>query len=74
MYLILPILQSNTRNNEAATSLGWDVPNAKRWSEIINKDETLCALDVLDGKGLSSDELAHCVDLLPDEFNIELTM
>lgn len=68
MYLILPAAEAHGRNNQEATKRGWKVPNAKYWSWQISVDETMCALDVGNGDGLTDDELVQCVETLPESF------
>lgn len=66
MYLILTITAAVKRNSKEATKRGWKVPNAAIWNSY--KNETMCALDVLDGEGLTDVELSECVNDLPIEF------
>jgi len=72
MHLILPTSEANARNSQEATKQGWNVPNAKYWSGVLNEDGSLCALNVLDGNGLTESELADCVNELPIDFLNEL--
>lgn len=66
MYLILPNKQATKRNQTEATKRGCR-GNTNEWWNYYTADD-LTALCVQDGDGLTDDELAQCVDELPDEF------
>ena len=66
MYLILPNDQAHQRNQHEAAKRGCGTVTTEWWAYYTADDMT--ALDVQDGDGLTDDELAQCVDELPDEF------
>ncbi len=74
MYLLFETYESaNQRNLQAITDLGWQNPeNPTRiiWEEIECTEGTYqgkWALDVLDGKYLTPEELSECVNNIYDE-------
>jgi len=62
MFLIFQTYEAaDARNRKAITDLNWPKgTTVKRWQEIevVNG----WALDVMDGNGLTEDELAECVN------------
>ena len=63
-YLILPTDQAEFRNWKAARDINCKPETVYRWSiSIVSETET--ALHVGDGDGLTAEELAQCVNELP---------
>ena len=70
MYLILPIKEAQTRNCTEAKNRGCDT-TTEWWDEIVSMKGDEVALIVKDGSGLSEEELADCVKVLPENFITE---
>ena len=65
MYLELPTLEAIERNQLEALKRGCSGTTDQWWAWSEFKDDTIRYLHVLDGKGLSPEEIAECVDNLP---------
>ena len=67
MYLIFDTHElAEVRNTQAITDLGWPQgTTTMRWA-YTDLEDSRCALDVEDGDGLSQEELAQCVNVLPE--------
>jgi hypothetical protein len=62
--------ERDTRNIVEAVKRGCDMITTKFWwSSIDEGDDSIFALDVKDGEGLTDAEIAQCVDQLPIETN-----
>ncbi len=66
MILILDKQEGLKRNSTEAVKRGCTSPTIYWWSWTELKDNKI-ALNVGDGDGLTKDELAQCVDELPNE-------
>jgi len=63
MYLELPTLEAIERNHEEAVKRGCSGTTLEWWA-CTQVDDNIY-LHVLDGDGLTPEELAECVDTLP---------
>lgn len=62
--------ERDTRNIVEAVKRGCDMITTKFWwSSIDEGDDSIFALDVKDGEGLTDAEIAQCVGQLPIETN-----
>ena len=75
MYLELPTPEAIERNHQEAVKRGCSGTTLEWWAWSAYDDDTIRYLNVLDGNGLSPEELAECVDTLPPQpqpqFNID---
>tara|TARA_R110000850_G_scaffold237305_1_gene362051 strand:+ start:357 stop:587 length:231 start_codon:yes stop_codon:yes gene_type:complete len=65
MYLRLPTSEAIERNQLEATKRGCSGTTDQWWAWSEYEDDTIRYLHVLDGDGLSPEEIAECVDNLP---------
>lgn len=71
MYLILPTEQAEARNAQEAQNRNCGDVTSKWWSEITVDGETAL---VVTADGLTPEELAMCVEVLPEKFTPENTL
>lgn len=65
MYLELPTPEAIERNHQEAVKRGCSGTTLQWWAYFEYDNDTVRYLDVLDGDGLSPEEIAECVDTLP---------
>ena len=66
MFLILPTSEATERNRQEAVGRGCDSSTIEWW-ESKDLENGTTALFVNHGDGLSEDELAMCVNKLPND-------
>jgi len=65
MYLTLPHKEAEKRNRERGEAMELKGTSIYIWSVIVG--DTLTAIDVEDGDGLTEDELKECTDKIPED-------
>jgi len=65
MYLTLPHKEAEKRNREAGEAMELKGTSIYIWSVIVG--DTLTAIDVKDGDGLTEDEFSECAEDIPKD-------
>ena len=67
MYLELPTIKAIKRNKLEAITRGCSGTTNEWWAWSAYDHDTIRYLHVLDGNGLSPEEIAECVETLPPQ-------